>query len=150
MKTEFQWIQMRNLADPESSESKKMQNYTNYQIVCMLQNIDDIAKDVLEIKEHIKKLHIGYNETLGFHNEHKQALNDIQSNMGIISKSLDHLTSALPKPQSTPKYRDVDLAISKLKIPISSGSNQPDKGLRSLVLKGIETTQNIYFEKIKF
>ena len=43
----------------------------------MLQNIYDIAKDVLEIKEHIKKLHTGYNETLGFHNEHKQALNDI-------------------------------------------------------------------------
>ena len=61
---------MRNLSDPEQSDSENMHNYTNYQIVCMLQNIDDIAKYVLEIKEHIKKMHTGYNECLGIQNEH--------------------------------------------------------------------------------
>ena len=61
----------------------------------MLQNLDDLAFDVVEIKEHIKKLHTGYLDTLGLHHENTKALNDIQSNMGIISKSIDNLSTVL-------------------------------------------------------
>lgn len=64
-KAALQWLSMKDMSDPDQTESTKLHNYTNYQIVCMLQNIDDIARNVLEVKEHIKKLHSGYNEILG-------------------------------------------------------------------------------------
>jgi len=83
--------------------------HPNYQIVCMLQNIYDIAKDVLEIEEHIKKMHNGYKECSEMQNEHLHRLNDVSSNVGIISKSLEHLKNALPQPTSPCHYREVDL-----------------------------------------
>jgi len=43
-KEDFQWLSMRATCDPYQNENEKLHNYTNYQIVCMLQNIDDIAR----------------------------------------------------------------------------------------------------------
>jgi len=53
----LQFIHLRNLANLEPAEQIKMKNYSNYQSVCLSQNLDDIAKDVLDLKEHIKRLH---------------------------------------------------------------------------------------------
>lgn len=147
LKSDFQWIQMKNMSDADKSETEKMHNYTNYQIVCMLQNIDDIAKDVLEIKEHIKKMHSGYNECLGIQNEHTQKLNDINSNMGIISRSLEHLRDALPQPTSPPHYGEVDLSCLKLKF--SSSSDESKDGLRSILLKSIDNIDTAKIEKVQ-
>lgn len=32
-------------------------NYVNYQAVCLHQNVDDLVRDVLDIKGHVSKLH---------------------------------------------------------------------------------------------
>ena len=134
---------MKETSDPDQNENEKLHNYTNYQIVCMLQNIDDIARDVLEIKEHIKKMHTGYVETLGIQDENTQKLNNIQSNMGIISRSLEHLTNALPTPASPPHYREVDVLSSKLKF-----SSKSDES-KQILFKGIENIDKARLEKIK-
>jgi len=125
---------MKDMSDPDQTELANLHNYTNYQIVCMLQNIDDIARDVVEVKEHIKKFHPGYNEILGTQNEHTQQLNDINSNMGIISKSLGHLQDDLPIPTSPPHYREVDLSSSKL----TFTSSEPESSHKSILFKGVE------------
>ena len=141
-KADFQWLSMKATSDPDQNENEKLHNYTNYQIVCMLQNIDDIARDVLEIKEHIKKMHTGYIETLGIQDAHTQKLNNIQSNMGIISKSLEHLTNALPTPASPPHYREVDVLSSKLKF-----SSKSDES-KQIIFKGVENIDKARLEKI--
>ena len=102
LKADMQWLHTKPVTDLDQPESEKVHNYTNYQIVCMLQNIDDLAKDVLEVKEHIKRLHTSYDALLGDQHEHSQQLNDINSNMGSIAKSLEQLKNALPAPVSPP------------------------------------------------
>lgn len=120
-----------------------MQNFTNYQIIFMLQNIDNLHFDVLQIKEHVKKMHIEYSEIVELKEKHSQELNDINSNLGIITKSLGYLKDALAKP-SPPDYRKIDKSNYKLKFPQTS--NQP-KGLRSLFFKNF--SQNNDLEKIQ-
>lgn len=147
LKSDFQWIQMKNMSDTNQTEIEKMHNYTNYEIVCMLHNIDDITKYVLEIKENIKKMHNGYKECLEMKNEHIQRLNDVNYNIGIISKSLEHLRNALPQPTSPPHYREVDLLSSKLKF--SSKSDESAEGLRSILFKGIDDVNIAKIEKVQ-
>jgi len=55
---------------------------------------------------------------------HTQKLNNIQSNIGIISKSLEHLKDALPSPDSPPHYRELDVSSSKLKFSSSSDESK--------------------------
>jgi len=144
-KADLQWLSMKDMSDSDQTKSAKLHNYTNYQIVCMLQNIDDIARDVLELKEHTKKLHSGYNEMLGIKNEHTQQLNDINSNMGIISKSIGHLRDALPVPTSPPHYREVDLSSSKL----TFTSCEPESSHKSILFKGVENISKLQIERIQ-
>jgi len=136
---------MKDMSDPDQTESTKLHTYTNYQIVCMLQNIDDIARDVLEVKEHINKLHSSYNEILGTQNEHTQQLNDINSNIGIISKYLGHLRDALRVPTSPPHYREVDLSGSKL----TFKSSEPESSHKSILFKGVENIGKLQIERIQ-
>lgn len=139
-KADFQWLSMKDMSNSDQTESTKLHNYTNYQIVCMLKNIDDIARDVLEVKEHIKKFHSGQNEMLGIQNERTQPLNDINSNMGIISKSLGHLREALPVPTSPPHYREVDLSSYKL----TFTSCEPEYSHKSILFKGVENIGKLH------
>jgi len=64
--------------------------------------------------------------------------------MGIISRSLDHLTDALPTPASPPHYREVDVSSSKLRF-----TSETNEGLRGILFKGIENLDTTKFERIQ-
>jgi hypothetical protein len=54
-------VEMQFLAYKKDQENLSMEhkqlNYVNYQIACLHQNIDDIARDVLSVKSHLTTLH---------------------------------------------------------------------------------------------
>lgn len=54
---DLDFIHYRKSDDPAPQENIRRQNYANYQSVCLAQNIDDIAQDVLKTKGHINGLH---------------------------------------------------------------------------------------------
>ena len=92
----------------EPSEQIKLQNYINYQSVCLTQNLDEVAKDVYTLTEHSKKLHHSV-ETL---HEGQQALTvrleEITTQLSTIQLAISRFQTAVPKPVSPPDYVCVD------------------------------------------
>lgn len=74
-------------------------------------------------------------------------MNDVNSNIGIISNSLEHLRNAIPQPTSPLHYREVDLLSLKWKF--SSKSDESAEGLRSILFKGIDNVNIAKIEKVQ-
>jgi hypothetical protein len=51
------FMQYRKANDEKSQDIVRMQNYSNYQSICIAQNIDDMAQDILQTKSHIARIH---------------------------------------------------------------------------------------------
>jgi TolA-binding protein len=54
---DLDFIKYRSADEPPPQEIVRLQNYSNYQSVCLAQNIDDLAQDVLKTKGHMNGLH---------------------------------------------------------------------------------------------
>ena len=67
-----------------------MQNYSNFQSVCLDQNLDDIAIDVLEMKENSVSVHHSLDGIHVSHIEKKFKLEDISSKLDNISIAIEN------------------------------------------------------------
>jgi hypothetical protein len=108
LQADLQFIHLHPPTATEPSEQIKLQNYINYQYVCLTQNIDEVAKDVFTLTEHSKKLH-HYVETL---QEDQQALktklDEITTQLSTIQLVISRFQIAVPKPISPLEYVCVD------------------------------------------
>lgn len=51
------FIQYRKANAEKSQDVVRIQNYANYQSVCLAQNLDDMAQDIMQTKSHMNGLH---------------------------------------------------------------------------------------------
>lgn len=54
---DLDFIQYRKVDAEKSSDLIRLQNYSNHQSVCLAQNLDDLAQDVLQTKSHMNGIH---------------------------------------------------------------------------------------------
>ena len=74
----------------------------------MAQNLDDLAKDVLEVKEHVKMIHQTYDTLYAQQNTKENQLKEIIIQLGVISKVVFSFQGSLPRPISPPNYEEVE------------------------------------------
>jgi hypothetical protein len=55
--THLDFVQYRNIDVEKSFELIRMQNYSNYQSVCLAHKLHDIAQDILQTKSHFNGIH---------------------------------------------------------------------------------------------
>lgn len=89
----------------------RLQNYANYQSVCLAQNIDDIAQDVIQTKIHMNGLHSEI-DNLEHNQEHlKATLVQILDKLETIKTAVQSLKDSLEQEQesSSPiKFDDLE------------------------------------------
>jgi len=85
---DIDFIKYRKADAEQSPDVVRLQNYANYQSVCLAQNIDDIAQYVLQTKIHMNGLHSEI-DSLGNNQEH------IKSQLVQILEKLDTIQTAV-------------------------------------------------------
>jgi chromosome segregation ATPase len=89
----------------------RLQNYANYQSVCLAQNIDDIAQDVLQTKIHMNGLHSEI-DSLENNQEHlKSQLVQILEKLDTIQTVVQSLKDSFEQEKETPspiKFDDIE------------------------------------------
>jgi hypothetical protein len=77
-------------ADP-SQDIIRLQNYSNYQSVCLAQNLDDIAQDVIKTQRHLNGLHSEIDNLEHGQEDMKLQLHTILEKLEVIEKAVANL-----------------------------------------------------------
>jgi hypothetical protein len=77
-------------ADPPQ-DIIRLQNYSNYQSVCLAQNLDDIAQDVIKTQRHLNGLHSEIDSLEHGQKEMKLQLHTILEKLEVIEKAVANL-----------------------------------------------------------
>jgi hypothetical protein len=105
------FIQYRKTKAEKSQDIVRLQNYANYQSVCLAQNIDDIAQDVLQTKIHMNGLHSEM-DSLENNQEHlKSQLVQILEKLDTIQTIVQSLKDSFEQEKETPspiKFDDIE------------------------------------------
>lgn len=108
---DLDFIQYRKAEADKSQDIVRLQNYANYQSVCLAQNIDDIAQDVIQTKIHMNGLHSEI-DNLEHNQEHlKATLVQILDKLETIQTAVQSLKDSLEQEQesSSPiKFDDLE------------------------------------------
>jgi hypothetical protein len=79
--SDLDFIKYRKTDASAPQDITRLQNYANYQSVCLAQNLDDIAQDVIKTKTHLNGLHA--------------ELDHMENNQGAILMKLDQLITKM-------------------------------------------------------
>jgi hypothetical protein len=94
MVADLDFIKYRKLDADPSQDIIRLQNYSNYQSVCLAQNIDDIAQDVIKTKIHLNGLHSEIDHIQQNQEDLKSAVQTILEKLDIIEKAIVSLKSS--------------------------------------------------------
>jgi hypothetical protein len=114
---DLDFIQYRKPDDPIPQENIRLQNYANYQSVCLAQNIDDIAQDVLKTKGHMNGLHSDLEQVTQNQNDMKQQLDTILEKLQIIQDAVNNMQKTVEEESqpSSPEMPTNDASFSFFK-----------------------------------
>jgi hypothetical protein len=98
LQADLQFVHLRSPTTVKPPEHLKLQNYINYQSVCLAQNLDNIANDVYDLKEHRKKLHHSVETLHDVHHTFSERLTEIQAQLSTIQLAVSHFQVAIPPP----------------------------------------------------
>jgi hypothetical protein len=89
-------------------DTVRLQNYANYQSVCLAQNIDDIAQDLIQTKSHMNGLHSEI-DSLENNQEHmKSQLEKIFEKLEIIQTAVFTLKYSFEEENKTPSPLQIE------------------------------------------
>jgi hypothetical protein len=88
---DLDFIQYRKADAEPSQDIIRMQNYANYQSVCLAQNIDDIAQDVIKTKGHMNGLHAELDQITQNQDDMKTQLHTILEKLEIIEEAVKNM-----------------------------------------------------------
>jgi hypothetical protein len=113
-----------------------MQNYANYQSVCLAQNLDDIAQDVIKTKGHMNGLHSELDQIIQNQDDLKTQLHTILEKIDIIEKAVENMKAS---------YQEESQPASPVLIPTNDAtfsffSSSPPSEKRALTLKQLASS----------
>lgn len=89
-------------ADAEASQDIiRLQNYSNYQSVCLAQNLDDIGQDVIKTKTHLNGLHAEIDHIQDNQGAIMMKLDDIIAKMDILENAVNELKTSFKEEEDT-------------------------------------------------
>ena len=109
-----------------------MQNYANYQSVCLSQNIDDMAQDILQTKSHMIGLHSKIDNLEHNQETHRLHLVQILEKLDTIQTAIHSLKESYDKekaPSSPIKYDELEKQASYKWFGTTSTSTKDQKHL---------------------
>lgn len=81
----LEFLHYRRPSNSEPYDSIKLQNYNNYQSIGLVQNIEDIAQNVIKTKEHLADLHL---LILALNSQQEKVSKDVNEKLEIIMEAL--------------------------------------------------------------
>ena len=91
------FVQYRKTDAEKSPDIVRLQNYSNYQSVCLAQNLDDIAQDVMQTKTHVNGLHSETNAIENNQDIFRNQLGQILEKLEIIQTIVQELKDSFEK-----------------------------------------------------
>lgn len=96
---DLDFIHYRKSDDPPPQEIVRLQNYSNYQSVCLSQNIDDLAADVQKANSHLNSLHVEVDEVTYNQVLLKEQLSTILEKVHIIEDAVNNMRKTYDESQ---------------------------------------------------
>jgi predicted nucleic acid-binding Zn-ribbon protein len=85
------FIRYRKANEPPSQEIIRLQNYSNYQSICLAQNIDDIAQDVVKTRAHLNSLHSEIDQVMQNQDDIRKAIGNLLEKLEIIEEAVKNM-----------------------------------------------------------
>ena len=98
---DLDFIRYHKSDEPPSQEIIRLQNYSNYQSVCLAQNIDDIAQDVIRTRSHLNSLHSEIDQVIQNQDDIRKELAKLLEKLVIIEEAVTNMKDAY-KAESQP------------------------------------------------
>jgi uncharacterized coiled-coil protein SlyX len=92
---DLDFIHYRKTEESPPQEIVRLQNYSNYQSVCLSQNIDDLAIDVQKTNTHLNSLHTAITELRFDHDTLKHKLDLLMEKILIIEEAVTNMKTIL-------------------------------------------------------
>ena len=108
---DLDFIKYRKADAEPSQDIVRLQNYANYQSVCLAQNIDDIAQDLIQTKTHMNGLHSEIDSLENNQEQMKSQLEKILEKLEIIQTVVFSLKDSFEEENKTPsplKIEDIE------------------------------------------
>jgi len=122
---DLDFIHYRKTEDPAPQEIVRLQNYSNYQSVCLSQNIDDLAIDVQKTNTHLNSLHTEISELRYDHDTLKHKIDLLLDKILIIEEAVSNMRHTYDESvPSSPKSPTGDANFSFFADKSSSKSKQ--------------------------
>jgi hypothetical protein len=138
---DLDFIQYRKSDAEKSQDIVRLQNYANYQSVCLSQNIDDMAQDILQTKSHMIGLHSEIDNLEHNQETHRLHLVQILEKLDTIQTAVQSLKESFEKekqPSSPIPYEEIEKQASYKWFGSSPSSSIPKKEYLSLKQLAIE------------
>jgi hypothetical protein len=108
---DLDFIQYRKADAEKSQDIVRLQNYANYQSVCLAQNIDDMAQDIVQTKTHMNGLHSEIDNLENNQETLKSQLVQILEKLETIQTTVQSLKDSFDKekePSSPIRYSELE------------------------------------------
>jgi chromosome segregation ATPase len=79
-----------------------LQNYSNYQSICIAHNLDDLAQDVLQNKGHVNGIHSDLESIESHQQTFVEQLRQLSDKLDTIQSAIQDLKEAFDKEKSSP------------------------------------------------
>jgi hypothetical protein len=99
---DLDFIQYRKVDAEKSPDLIRLKNYSNYQSVCLAQNLDDLAQDVLQTKSHMNGIHSDLENIEQHQQSFVEQLKQLTEKLDIIQSAIQDLKESLEKERSSP------------------------------------------------
>jgi len=128
---DLDFIRYRKSDEPPSQEIIRLQNYSNYQSVCLAQDIDDVAQDVIRTRSHLTSLHGEVDQVQQDQERIKADLKAVLEKLEIIEEAVKNTRAAFHEESEpvSPASEAIDATFSFF------GSPPTDKVEKHLTLK---------------
>jgi hypothetical protein len=139
---DLDFIHYRKATDEKPQDIVRLQNYSNYQAVCIAQNLDDIAQDVVQAKSHITGIHTDLDNHEHTSSVQSAELKEINKKLNVIMEVVADLKTSLSKERSS----SFSLSLEKVEKQTFHFFSPQDKskasGSRHMLLKGLEKSSS--------
>jgi hypothetical protein len=98
---DMDFIQYRKASEEKSQDIIRMQNYSNYQSVCLAQNIDDMAQYILQTKSHITGIHTDLDQLESSSTANSKKLDELTQKLDIVMEVLMDLRTNMKREQDS-------------------------------------------------
>jgi uncharacterized protein YoxC len=92
---DLDFVHYRKATDDRPPDLIRLQNYLNYQSICLAHNIDDMAHDILQIKQHVSGMHVEFDEQDERTQKTYKDMQELKAKTDIILEALHGLQNSL-------------------------------------------------------